>query len=64
MNDKQVNELVSFGEFLEVKVTPFCLNGRNGVHIRDLEFFYFIPAALYLKQIQAIELRDDAFLVA
>ena len=65
MNERQIKELVSFGAMIEIKVTPFYLNGRMGVNVRDLEFFSFIPAALYLKQIQSLELPEcSEYLVA
>jgi len=59
MNERQIQELVSFGMHIEVRVTPFLLNGQMGVHIRDCEFFDFIAASLYLQQVQATELDES-----
>lgn len=61
MSEKQIAELVSFGNHIEVLVTP----GAEKVYIRDFEFTEFIPACLYLQQIQATEIPENFdFMVA
>lgn len=59
MKKNEIDELVTFGEKIDVKVSPFEFKGKLGVHFRkDYEYFDFAPAALMLQHIQRTELME------
>lgn len=66
MTPKQINELISFGAVLDVKVTPVITpDGKSGVNIMDLPTFVdFIEAAKYLQRCQDEWFGDRSCLVA
>lgn len=64
INQKQIDELVKFGEKIEVKVTPKFIHGVLGFGIRKLWFTDYLRAVLQLQYIQRTEAESMNGLVA
>lgn len=62
MTYQQANELQSFGENIQVKVSVFPLvddPNKFQITFRDFEYLDFVKAAHHLQSIQKMELPEE-----